>query len=83
MILIVLFNLLSFFISSLDPDYKAFLESLNQDEEPPPSVEAHLEEIEAKKCNNSVLFVIVNEEFRERINCMYVKFYLLQDSSYT
>lgn len=72
MILIILFNFLSFFISSSDPDYKAFLESLNKDEEPPPSVEAHLEEIEAKKCN-IVLFVIV----------MYVKFYLLQDSSYT
>lgn len=52
MILIILFNFLSFFISSSsDPDYKAFLESLNKDEEPPPSVEAHLEEIEAKKCN--------------------------------
>lgn len=62
----ILFNFLSFFISSSDPDYKTFLESLNKDEEPPPSVEAHLEEIEAKKCNNSVLFVmIVNEEFRE------------------
>ena len=47
----ILFNFLSFFISSSDPDYKAFLESLNKDEEPPPSVEAHLEEIEAKKCN--------------------------------
>ena len=78
----IFFNFLSFFISSSDPDYKAFLESLNKDEEPPPSVEAHLEEIEAKKCN-IVLFVIVNEEFREKINCMYVKFYLLQDSSYT
>ena len=64
MILIILFNFLSFFISSSDPDYKVFLESLNKDEEPPPSVEAHLEEIEAKKCN-IVLFVIVNEEFRE------------------
>lgn len=82
MILMIFFNFLSFFISSSDPDYKAFLESLNKDEEPPPSVEAHLEEIEAKKCN-IVLFVIVNEEFREKINCMYVKFYLLQDSSYT
>ena len=47
----IFFNFLSFFISSSDPDYKAFLESLNKDEEPPPSVEAHLEEIEAKKCN--------------------------------
>lgn len=64
MILMIFFNFLSFFISSSDPDYKAFLESLNKDEEPPPSVEAHLEEIEAKKCN-IVLFVIVNEEFRE------------------
>ena len=64
MILMILFSFLSFFISSSDPDYKAFLESLNKDEEPPPSVEAHLEEIEAKKCN-IVLFVIVNEEFRE------------------
>lgn len=82
MILMIFFNFLSFFISSSDPDYKAFLESLNKDEEPPPSVEAHLEEIEAKKCN-IVLFVIVNEEFREWMNYMYVKFYLLQDSSYT
>ena len=64
MIFMIFFNFLSFFISSSDPDYKAFLESLNKDEEPPPSVEAHLEEIEAKKCN-IVLFVIVNEEFRE------------------
>lgn len=38
------------FISLLDPDYLAFVESLNKAEEPPPSIEAHLEEIEAKKC---------------------------------
>jgi len=34
----------------LDPDYLTFEESLNKSEEPPPSIEAHLEEIEAKKC---------------------------------
>ena len=34
----------------LDPDYLAFVETLNQTEEPPPSIEMHLEEIEAKKC---------------------------------
>lgn len=38
------------FISLLDPEYLAFVESLNKAEEPPPSIEAHLEEIEAKKC---------------------------------
>jgi len=39
------------FISLQDADYLAFIESLNEAEEPPPSIEAHLEEIEAKKCN--------------------------------
>ena len=34
----------------LDPDYLAFVETLNQTEEPPPTIEMHLEEIEAKKC---------------------------------
>ena len=32
-----------------DPDYLAFLESLNEKAEPLPSAEVHLEEIEAKK----------------------------------
>lgn len=44
------FLMLLSFISLLDPDYLAFVESLNKAEEPPPSIEAHLEEIEAKKC---------------------------------
>lgn len=33
-----------------DPDYLAFIESLKEASEPPPSIETHLEEIEAKKC---------------------------------
>ena len=39
----------SVFLSFLDPDYLAFLESLKETSEPPASIEAHLEEIEAKK----------------------------------
>lgn len=35
-----------------DPDYLAFVETLNQTEEPPPSIEMHLEEIEAKKSSS-------------------------------
>ena len=53
-------HFISFFdLSLLDPDYLAFLESLNKDEEPPPSIEAHLEEIEAKKCKNFHIFICV------------------------
>ena len=37
------------FLLLLDPDYLAFLESLKETSEPPASIEAHLEEIEAKK----------------------------------
>lgn len=36
-----------------DPDYLAFIESLKEASEPPPSIESHLEEIEAKKSSSS------------------------------
>lgn len=41
-----------------DPDYLAFIESLKEASEPPPSIETHLEEIEAKKCKIWVNMVV-------------------------
>ena len=35
------------------------MESLNKAEEPPPSIEAHLEEIEAKKCKYCCNLVLI------------------------
>lgn len=51
-IVIIWFLTHTSFILMLDPDYLAFIESLNKAEEAPPSIEAHLEEIEAKKCKH-------------------------------
>ena len=50
----------------LDPDYLAFVESLNKAEEPPPSIETHLEEIEAKKCKYYYVHKFNNFELKQR-----------------
>jgi len=56
------------FISLLDPDYLAFVESLNKAEEPPPSIETHLEEIEAKKCKYYYVHKFNNFELKQGLN---------------
>ena len=64
-----------FLISLLDPDYLAFVESLNKAEEPPPSIEAHLEEIEAKKCKhfqNTVLLNLKMFSLGHELNLMHI-----------
>lgn len=45
-----------FLMIPTDKDYIAFLESLEKEVEPLPSIETHLEELEAKKDSESTQF---------------------------
>ena len=58
----------------LDPDYLAFIESLNKAEEAPPSIEAHLEEIEAKKCKYLSIIFIENAFSRMYLMCSSINY---------
>jgi peptidase E len=46
-----------------DKDYVAFLESLDEEIEPLPSIEAHLEEIESRKESEFILFSPIQFSF--------------------
>jgi len=53
---------LKWFFFTIDKDYLAFLESRDKKIEPLPSIEAHLEELEAKKTDSEFSFFKIISE---------------------